>query len=77
MGKRTTRRVCRRNGLRRLGKRIDLDPVVSHARLDLFIVQVGDDQVGILYRHMAVDAVLPGFGAQFGEFAAVFVLVAL
>jgi hypothetical protein len=40
---------------------INLDPVVAHVSIDLGLVQLGDDQVGILDGHVAFDAVF-GYG---------------
>jgi len=55
--------------------RINLDPVIPDTRLDLFPIQVGDDQVGILQRHVAIDAVLANLRTQLHKFAAVPILM--
>ena len=60
-----------------LSRRINLDPVIPDPCLDLFSVQVGDDQVGILHRHVAIDAVLANLRTQLRKFAAVAILMTL
>jgi hypothetical protein len=60
-----------------LSRRINLDPVIPDPRLDLFSVQVGDDQIGILHRHVAVDAVLANLRTQLHKFSAVPILMTL
>jgi hypothetical protein len=57
--------------------RIHLDPMVAHAGFDLLFAHAGDDQVGVLDRHVAIDTVFADLLAEFDEFAAIFVLVAL
>src|ERR1700733_8570608 len=60
-----------------LPSRINLDPVIPDPRLDLFPIQVGDDQVGILQRHVAIDAVLANLCTQLHKFTAVPILMTL
>lgn len=60
-----------------LSCRINLDPVIPDSRFDLLSIQVGDDQVGILQRHVAIDAVLANLRTQLHKFAAVLILMTL
>src|SRR4051812_14341272 len=56
--------------------RPDLDPVRAHERLLLFPLQPGDDEVGFLERHVAIDAA-PLEGVAFlGEELAALLLMA-
>ena len=48
----------KRRGLRGVGFRIHLDPVIPHPGADLLICRVGDDYVRRLHRHVAIDAVV-------------------
>ena len=58
-----------------LSCRINLDKVIPDSRLDLFSIQVGDYQVGVLQRHVAIDAVLANLRTQLHKFAAVLILM--
>jgi hypothetical protein len=64
-------------GLRIVCRCIHLDPVVPYARFDLFPVHIGNDPVGALDRHVAIDAVLSNLCAKLQKFAAVSILMAL
>ena len=46
---------------------IHFDPVVPHQRFDLFAREIEDDEVGFLFRHVAVDAVGGELVIGFGE----------
>jgi hypothetical protein len=54
---------------------IDLDPVIADTVFDRFAVQGARDEIGILDRHMAVDALAGELCAKFGEESAAFCLV--
>jgi len=56
---------------------IDLDPVVAHMGFDLFASDIGNDEVGVLQRHVAIDAIFADLWTEFCEFATVFVFVTL
>jgi len=51
--------------------------MVPYARLDLFPVDVGNDAVGILDRHVAIDAVRLNLCAELRKLGTVAILVAL
>ena len=66
-------RRCQRSISRR---RIHLDPVIPHPRLDLLSIYVRDDQVRFLHRHVAINAVVANPRAQLRKLPAVAVFVA-
>jgi hypothetical protein len=51
--------------------------VIPHACLDLLSVQIWNDQVRLLNRHVAIDAVVANLRAQLRKLAALAFFVAL
>ena len=48
----SSRSRCRR----RANTRVDLDPVISHLRMHYLAGSLGHNDIGLLSRHVAVDA---------------------
>ena len=51
--------------------------MVAHASLYWLALHVGDDEVGFLHRHAAIDAVVADLWAKLRKFAAIGFLVTL